>query len=1019
MPGYGTALRLRFAIGLLCAMALSVNAAEDFSQWAHSAKVLINTSSTGADVADSVADFPLLIRIASPSPILSETKSGGSDLRFADASGKALDFQIERWDAAAGKGEAWVKIPKIKGGAMDSAITMYWGNISATSASDGSKVFQAQNGFLGVWHLGGTGVQERLNSVGTGNNATPVNYLGNESKEGVIGLADSLNGASVHGAYLDLGPGFADVTHGFTFSVWTEMTATPGSWERVLDIGNPGATEDGQGTDNLIFSREDVTGNMVYQSNTAGIFNAGVRAPGAITAGVWTNFAFTLTGQNAVVYKNGVKVASGTDGTPAKNIQRINNWLGRPNWSGNAFFKGKLDEPVVSLATRSAGWLKLAYENQRPNSRMVSLQIVNIPPTRGIGGSTGDTLFPGMVFQGDSAHWISYPIQAAHTPVLVAWGPAWNPPPRGFDKVGPLFRIMATDSLAAFPDLIAGGDSSDGISLFRDDSGVFTFMPSNNFQPKIQAPGSYFVARDTLPPLARYLGASGSKDSTLASFVLGDNVSNLSCRLLLWKGSADSLGWTAVPAGDTIAISVPFGPRVSEPQEIRLEVSDHAHTVGFPGAGRRLTLSRKLDTLGSPIALKAGITWALAGAPLSYPSLTVAHLSRSSDITGLYGAVWRSDQGASGGYRLLADQDSLPTGAGFWLASQPDAPRIVFPPSHSIASDSEGLFPIRLAHGWNIVTCPSFRAMPWPFSPRDGDAYLRSPVKGLHGFTGSDYVGLDSLQPWRGYFVYCTGKDTVIRIGAGLGAAPKRAAAQDNPQVTARLDLGLRSGSGEPLRLGAVDFASAGLGIEDEPRPPPREGSDGAWLVRDRSPLICDMVAWKASSAMSWKVISRSHSDASLSVTTAALPPGYEAWIVSPARRMKYRLTPGSSIPVAGEDTLDVFAGTTAALAGIGELERGQETVSGFSFRLTSGATGPELNLTLPSAARLEIHIIAPDGKARAGLARRCAAGVYRWDWPSIAGRRAALPQGVSLVLINAQGSGWSARRIEAFGSLR
>src|SRR6185369_14799632 len=107
----GISARIFFSL-LLVACAGRAGAAEDFSTWAHSAKLHINTTSTGADVKKPMTDVPLLVRI-SDIRILSQAASDGSDLRFASESGTALNFQIERWAPAQGKAEIWLRMPQI------------------------------------------------------------------------------------------------------------------------------------------------------------------------------------------------------------------------------------------------------------------------------------------------------------------------------------------------------------------------------------------------------------------------------------------------------------------------------------------------------------------------------------------------------------------------------------------------------------------------------------------------------------------------------------------------------------------------------------------------------------------------------------------------------------------------------------------------------------------------------------------------------------------------------------------
>src|SRR6185369_3702735 len=55
---------------------------------------------------------------------------------------------------------------------------------------------------------------------------------------------------------------------------------------------------------------------------------------------------------------------------------RSSNFLGRSNWPTDAYYRGILDEPEVSAATRSPDWIKLAYANQKPGQTLLSF----LPP---------------------------------------------------------------------------------------------------------------------------------------------------------------------------------------------------------------------------------------------------------------------------------------------------------------------------------------------------------------------------------------------------------------------------------------------------------------------------------------------------------------------------------------------------------------------------------------------------------------------------------------------------------------
>ena len=73
---------------------------EDYSTWAYSRKVNLNTTPSGANVATSQYNFPTLIRLTSANFPFAQALDDGSDIRFASSLGKHLPYQIERCDAA-------------------------------------------------------------------------------------------------------------------------------------------------------------------------------------------------------------------------------------------------------------------------------------------------------------------------------------------------------------------------------------------------------------------------------------------------------------------------------------------------------------------------------------------------------------------------------------------------------------------------------------------------------------------------------------------------------------------------------------------------------------------------------------------------------------------------------------------------------------------------------------------------------------------------------------------------------
>jgi hypothetical protein len=147
--------------------AVSLTAAQ-YAAWSNSAVIRISGLSD-YEIAGSVTDFPIVVRLDAGSFNFSEAKSGGEDVRFSSG-GTPLAYAVEIWDATAEMAAVWVMMPTIGQDAQD--ITIHWGNTTAASESDGSAVFQTSNGFAGVWHLGADLLDATSNNNDGTNNGT-------------------------------------------------------------------------------------------------------------------------------------------------------------------------------------------------------------------------------------------------------------------------------------------------------------------------------------------------------------------------------------------------------------------------------------------------------------------------------------------------------------------------------------------------------------------------------------------------------------------------------------------------------------------------------------------------------------------------------------------------------------------------------------------------------------------------------------------------------------------------------
>ena len=339
--------------------------AGSYANWTKSADLIMDTSPSGANVTATVADFPILLRLTADNFVFSEAKGHGQDIRFAKADGKPLAYQIERWDSTKAVAEIWIKADTVFGNAAAQTLRCYWGNPAAADSSNGASVFQ--NRYVAAWHMGGDANTPRANAVSGGQAAVPVNYDGDESRPGIIGLADSLDGGAP-GDYLDIGDGYQDFSSGFMFSVWAYPTAMKG-YARFLELGN------GESADNIMLIRDSTTDNLRFDNYYAGATVSTVKSPAAIALNQWQHLAVTVTSGGAVkLYRNGAMISSGTLSNSISGNWRASNFLGKSNWAWDGYFQGLLDEPEIMNVPHSDSWVKLCYQNQKANQNLVTLK---------------------------------------------------------------------------------------------------------------------------------------------------------------------------------------------------------------------------------------------------------------------------------------------------------------------------------------------------------------------------------------------------------------------------------------------------------------------------------------------------------------------------------------------------------------------------------------------------------------------------------------------------------------------
>ena len=112
------------------------------SAWQYRSAVTI-TNATGG----TLSNFQVRVGLGSGFPF-GNARADGADVRFTSADGVTLiPFWVEEWNPQAGTASIWVRVPSIP--SAGATVYLYFGNATASSASNGSSTFEFFDDFNG------------------------------------------------------------------------------------------------------------------------------------------------------------------------------------------------------------------------------------------------------------------------------------------------------------------------------------------------------------------------------------------------------------------------------------------------------------------------------------------------------------------------------------------------------------------------------------------------------------------------------------------------------------------------------------------------------------------------------------------------------------------------------------------------------------------------------------------------------------------------------------------------------
>ncbi len=310
-----------------------------YKGWQHSGSLYLLTTPEGANLPATAAEanFPALVRLDKDWFNFGEAQAHGEDIRFATGSGTPLAYQIDSWDAAAGTAGIWVRVPTLKGHARQE-LKMYWGQAAAASESSGPAVFNRSNGYLSVWHMNDP-VKDDAGTV--------------ESKDLDTVPAAGMIGQGRHFA------GGKGINCGDRITTYP-FASSPHTTEAWFKGEKLNTTIVGWGKHGAVNVRLLSTPSHIgVEGGTAGI-----HATSVIPRLEWVNVVYAYNGQHGQIYINGQRDMP----SPVPDTMNILTPVALGIGGG---FIGNIDEVRISRWARSAHWVKLQYENQKPLQTVV------------------------------------------------------------------------------------------------------------------------------------------------------------------------------------------------------------------------------------------------------------------------------------------------------------------------------------------------------------------------------------------------------------------------------------------------------------------------------------------------------------------------------------------------------------------------------------------------------------------------------------------------------------------------
>jgi biopolymer transport protein ExbB len=319
------------------------------NDWKYRKEIGFDLSPTGADVAGTAQDVPVLVRLSLANfAYFNDTKPDGADFRLVGGDDKTpLKYHFEKYDPQDQMALLWVRAPQLTGGAKSDKIYAYYGNADAPAGADVAGTYDTAQALVLSFSDGSGPPKDQTayknNASASTATLSPAGLIGGDAK--FSGKESITVPAS---ASLRLVP-----SQGFTASAWVRA-------EQAQQAVIIALTDQGKSLELVLDGAR-----LAARANFGGTPATAAQAAD-LSFGQWHHVAMTVGNDKLTLYVDGA-VAASAPVTPAELGGELT--IGAAN--GARFLTGEIDEVEVSKVARSADWIKASARSQGMDGNLV------------------------------------------------------------------------------------------------------------------------------------------------------------------------------------------------------------------------------------------------------------------------------------------------------------------------------------------------------------------------------------------------------------------------------------------------------------------------------------------------------------------------------------------------------------------------------------------------------------------------------------------------------------------------